>query len=317
MNTLSQLTPAVFHDYMATVELPVRSRQYGEQEAVAIARYGAFVGSEIRVYPALDRAMDQARLHISSCEKNGISVSSGGLILAETLRSCKGRFQRSWHAPLGGLWGCLFLADTFLPVFRNIIPLIPGIACCEALHQEGATDAAIRWVNDVLVDGRKQAGFLVEGFSSPVHHEQYHLLGFGLNVNNDSFPEELEDSATSLAMILGKEFDLASFALSFFAKMRWYIGLLFYEEKQWLDQGGRGEYDTEHPILSHWLALSDTVGKRVRFGYDVMQNPQYEALVTGVTRDGGLILAHDDGGESIERSGELRYVKNCQETISR
>jgi len=307
MNTLDQLTPAVFHDYMAAVELPVRRQLYGEQETATIGRYGAFVGSEIRVYPALDRAMDQARLHISSCEKKGSSVASGGLILAETLHSCKGRFRRSWHAPPGGLWGCLFLADTFLPIFRNILPLIPGIACCEALQQEGATDAAIRWVNDVLVGGRKQAGFLVEGFSSPLYHEQYHLLGFGLNINNTIFPEELEDSATSLAMILGKETDLCSFALSFFAKMRWYIGLLFYEEKQWLDKVGGGEYDAEHPILNRWLELSDTVGKRVRFGYDVVQNPQYEAVVTGVTRDGGLVLEHDDGGISIEHSGELRY----------
>ena len=254
----------------------------------------------IRIYPSLGRAMDQARSHIASCEHNGQSVASGSLILASKLDSCKGRFQRSWYAPLGGLWGCLLLADTFLPTFRNILPLIPGIACCEALQQTGVTDATIRWVNDVLVNRKKQAGFLVEGFVSPVYHEHYHLLGFGLNVNNNNFPEELQESATSLSKVLGEEVDLCSFALSFFAKIRWYIGLLFYEEVQWLDRGGRGEYSDEHPILTRWLELSDTVGQRVSFGYDVVQNPQYEAVVTGITRDGGLVLAHDDGGVSIE-----------------
>jgi len=307
MDNLPQLTPAVLHDYVTSVEFPVLVQEHGQQKAETIARYGAFVGSEIRVYPSLARAMDQARIHIANCEQNGKPVASGSLILASKLDSCKGRFQRSWHAPLGGLWGCLLLADTFLPTFRNFLPLIPGIACCEALRQEGVTDATIRWVNDVLVNRRKQAGFLVEGFVSPVHHEQYHLLGFGLNVNNINFPEELQKSATSLSKVLGEEVDLCSFALSFFAKMRWYIGLLFYEEMQWLERGGRGEYEDEHPILTRWKELSDTVGKRVSFGYDVVQNPQYEAVVTGLTRDGGLVLAHDDGGVSIEHSGEIRY----------
>ncbi len=307
MDTLPQLTPAVLDDYVSTVELPCRLQRHGQKKTGAIARFAAFVGSEIRVYPSLGRAMDQARTHITGCEESGRSVSSGSLILASKLESSKGRFQRTWHAPIGGLWGCLLLADTFLPTFRNILPLIPGIACCEALQQEGVSDASIRWVNDVLVQRKKQAGFLVEGFVSPVHHEQYHLLGFGLNVNNLDFPLDLQEEATSLAAVLGKSVDLCSFAMSFLAKMRWYIGLLFYEEVQWLERGGRGEYTEKHPILARWLELSDTVGQRVRFGYDVVQNPQYEALVTGVTGDGGLILEHDDGGVSIEHSGEVRY----------
>ncbi|HID04054.1 MAG TPA: hypothetical protein EYP18_12765, partial [Desulfobacterales bacterium] len=133
--------------------------------------------SVIRVYPSLVRAMDTAREHIITCEQTGKSIANGSLILASSLSLSKGRFNRSWHAPPGGLWGCLLIADTFLPQFRNFLPLIPGIACCEALHQEGASTAAIRWVNDVLIEGKKQAGFLIEGFCSPVHKENYHLLG--------------------------------------------------------------------------------------------------------------------------------------------
>jgi BirA family biotin operon repressor/biotin-[acetyl-CoA-carboxylase] ligase len=236
-----------------------------------------------------------------------MSVASGSLILASTLNQSKGRFQRPWHAPLGGIWGCLILADTFLPHFRNFLPLIPGIACCEAVRQEGASGATIRWVNDVLIQEKKQAGFLIEGFSSPIHHEQYHLIGFGLNVNNGVFPEELRGSATSLSLACGHSLDICSFALSFFAKMRWYTGLLFHEEIEWLARGGGEEYLDEHPILKRWKELSDSSGRRVRFGYDVMENPQYEAVVMGVSHNGGLILLHDDGNVSVENSGEIRY----------
>jgi BirA family biotin operon repressor/biotin-[acetyl-CoA-carboxylase] ligase len=306
VNSLNLLIPSILEDYIATVELPYRKKE-GRQDSELIFRYGAYVGSVIRVYPSLVRAMDTARAHIGTREKSGKPIANGSLILASSLSLSKGRFDRSWHAPPGGLWGCLLIADTFLPQFRNYLPLIPGIACCEALHQEGASSACIRWVNDVLVEGKKQAGFLIEGFCSPVHKENYHLLGFGLNINNHSFPAELQETAVSLSQVLGRPVELSSFALSFLAKLRYYIGYLLFEEEQWLARGGGDEYLGEHPLVNRWKELSDTLGRRVQFGYDVVVKPQYEALVTDISADGGLVLKHDDDTCSVEHSGEIRY----------
>ncbi len=308
MNDLTLLTPSLLDDYVLSFEQPLKQKQTGLDSAI-IFRYGAYVGSAIHVFSSLDRAMDTAREHISLQERNGRPVVNGSLILASSLSLCKGRFSRAWHAPPGGLWGCLILADTFLSIFRNLIPLIPGIACCEALHQEGVSSAAIRWVNDVLLDGKKQSGFLIEGFCSPVHGEHFHLLGFGLNLNNNSFPPELQETAISLAQFLNHPVDINSFALSFFSKLRYYIGLLLYEEEQWLSLGGGEEYEGEHPLIKRWKELSDTPGKRVRFGYDVLEKPQYEAVVKTIAGDGALILKHDDGTTSVEHSGEIRYCR--------
>jgi len=308
LDNLTLLSPFTLDDYVVTVELPLR-KQGGSPDSATVLRYGAYVGSVVLVYPSLGRAMDTARDHISSREESGRSVANGSVILASSLSLSKGRFCRSWYAPPGGLWGCLILADTFLAPFRNFLPLIPSIACCEALHQIGASEAAIRWVNDVLIQGRKQAGFLIEGFRSPVYGEQYHLLGFGLNLNNSTFPPELQETAISLSQVLGHPIDTVSFGLSFLAKMRYYVGLLLHEEERWLAGGGGDTYEEEHPILKRWKELSDTLGKRVLFGYDVMENPQYEAVVHGVTTDGGLILRHDDGSTSVENSGEVRYCR--------
>ncbi len=306
MLNLPLLSPSALDDYVATVELP-RLKKSGRADCEKIFRYGAFLGSVIRAYPSLDRAMDQAREHISIREQSGKSVANGSVILASALSRSKGRFSRSWHAPHGGLWGCLILADTILPQFRNFLPLIPGIACCEAVRREGACGATIRWVNDVLLMQKKMAGFLIEGFRSPVHGEQYHLVGFGINLNNSGFPQDLKSSAISLGQACGTEVNIASFALSFLAKLRYYIGLLFYEEDQWLARDGLRDYCGEHPLLRRWKELSDTIGQRVSFGYDVMENPQYKAVVTGLTDDCGLILRHDDGTSSVEHSGEIRY----------
>jgi BirA family biotin operon repressor/biotin-[acetyl-CoA-carboxylase] ligase len=306
MHGLRSLSPANLADYVQNVELPSRIRD-GGSDTERVFCYGAFVGSVLHCYSSLDRAMDTAREHIRSSELSGTSVANGTVILASSLNASKGRFSRSWHAPPGGLWGCLLLADIFLAPFRNFLPLIPGIACCEALHQFGASTAAIRWVNDVLLQGKKQAGFLIEGFRSPVHGEHYHLLGFGINLNNNEFPAVLQDSAGSLAQFLGHSVDIESFALSFFAKLQFYVGLLLHEEERWLQAGGGEEYEGQHPLLIRWKELSDTVGKRVQFGYDVMENPQYTAMVEGVAGNGALLLRHDDGSCSREQSGEIRY----------
>ncbi len=308
MNSLSGLTPLLLDKYVAGVEIPSRRQSSGLNHE-NIVRRGAFVGSVIQLYPSLDRAMDTAREHICSCEDSGASVANGSIIIASSLSLSKGRFSRSWHAPPGGLWGCLLLADTFLPQFRNYLPLIPAIACCEALHGAGASSAAIRWVNDVLLDGRKQAGFLIEGFCSPVHKESFHLLGFGLNVNNETFPSELQHIAVSLAQFLRHPVDIHSFALSFFAKIRYYVGLLLYEEELWLASGADNGHPGRQFIIKRWKELSDTLGKRVQFGYDIMVASQYEAVVSDIAADGALVLRHDDGTTSIEHSGEVRYCK--------
>ena len=64
-----------------------------------------------------------------------------------------------------------------------------------------------------------------------------------------------------------------------------------------------------HLLLEQWLKLSDTIGRRVMYGFDVMTAPQYQADVLGLDATGGLILALDDGFVKTELSGEVRYLR--------
>ena len=283
-----------------------RRESWKAEEAERILRYGAFVGSVVECHATLDRAMTRARSHITTMEQEGRSVHNGTVILADSLGSSRGRFDRAWHAPPGGLWGCLIHANTLLPQSRNLIPLGVGVACCEAVRETGL-GAELRWVNDVLVDGRKVAGFLIESFFSPIHREEYNLIGFGINVNNRRFPPELQDIALSLSQALGRSVDLKRFALLFMAKLSFAFGLLYREEESHLRDEGGGDPGW-HPILRAWADLSGTIGRRVLFGFDVMENPQYQATVTGLTESGGLILRLDDGHEKVEYCGEIRYL---------
>lgn len=301
------LSPDRLKAHIEQVELPERLEQWPQASAEKVFRYGAFVGSIIDQHESLERAMVHARSHIERLEQSGGSVANGTVVCARSLGAPKGRFTRAWHAPPGGLWGCIIYISTLLPRYRLLVPLSLGIACCEAVRSSGATDAAIRWVNDVLINGRKVAGFLSENFSGPRSNEVYSLLGFGINVNNRDFPQALEMTATSLAHQVGEKIDLERFSYSFLAKLSWNLGLLYWWEEQELHR------DTEagvpaNPLISRWKELTDSIDRRVVFGFDVMARPQYRARVRSLADDGGLILALEDGTEVTEYSGEIRYL---------
>lgn len=273
-----------------------------------VCRYGASIAASIECHPHLERAMSLARVQIAEKEAMGSSMISGHTILAQKMTSSKGRFTRTWHAPEGGLWGCVAHANTLLPLSRRFIPFAVGIACCETMHIFGAKSASLRWVNDVLVDGKKIAGFLVESYTAPQSGEIFNLIGFGINLNNSSFPEEIRLIATSLGEQLGTTIDVNAFAETFLAKLAWNIGLLYAEEEQYLAEERYSGEKGRHYIIDRFLALTDVVGQRVVYGFDVMESPQYEAQVLAVDNDGGLVLQLDDGYHKTEYSGEVRYL---------
>ncbi|MCI5126496.1 MAG: biotin--[acetyl-CoA-carboxylase] ligase [Candidatus Electrothrix sp. AR5] len=118
-----------------------------------------------------------------------------------------GRFDRTWHAPEGGLWLAMAWPDILLPEFTRLLPFAVGAACCRAVRLCGV-DARLKWVNDVLVAGKKLAGILCTTMQSS-GGDRYHLLGVGINVNNQVFPRELQGRATSLRSELSRKIDLA------------------------------------------------------------------------------------------------------------
>lgn len=159
--------------------------------------------------------------------------------------------------------------------------------------------------------------FSIQGHSGPSHHEEYDLVGFGININNRSFPADLRDSATSLAEEAGRPLDLHHFALVFLAKLTWNLGLLYFEEINDLRGDGFSGRKGEHRLLERWKELSDTVGRRVIFGHNVFDAPLFEATVIGLQDDGSLMMRLDDGSCLTEQSGEIRYKFQKSESRSR
>lgn len=296
-------TLAFLPSLLAT-EISERRRNFPMADCQIILRRGAHIGSLVIHHAFLPRAMTEARRLIAEAEEHSQAISSGFLIISDRLSESQGRFRRLWHAPPGGLWGCLALANTMLPTSRALLPLAIGVAATETVRVFTLDSVSLRWVNDVLLAGRKMAGFLIETFFTPRYREEFELVGLAFNLNNKDFPIELRDSATSLVSELGQAISLPYFLAVFLVKLRWNIGLLLHEEERLLAAEG----SDEHRLLATWRSLSDTVGRRLSYGFDVLTNPQYEAMAVGIDEGGGLILEHADGWRRTEYSGEVRYL---------
>lgn len=282
------------------------SYPYDSTATARILCYGTPVGNCIEHHSRLERCMGRLRVLLAENDKGHGSLSTGTVVRADTLDCSAGRFQRSWHAPPGGLYLAMAWADTLLPDFSRLLPLAIGIACCELVADMGVP-ARLKWVNDVLVRGRKIAGVLGETVISGCG-ERYHLIGIGININNREFPPELENIATSLGLENGQVYDMDDVCHNLLARLQWNIGLLYYGEELFLAADEDERVRMDNPVVLRWRSLSDTLGRRVLYGYDVQLKPLYRARALNIDGNGSLSMELDDGSRIIESSGEIVYL---------
>lgn len=136
------------------------------------------------------------------------------VIRAVTQTGGVGRFGRAWASPRGGLWCTLIWPVKGEPkLLLDGLGLRVGLACVQALdttmRRHGATATVeLKWPNDVLINGRKALGALVE----VIHAEQGAaiLIGVGVNANVQArdLPDVIRVAATSMRDEFGAEVDL-------------------------------------------------------------------------------------------------------------
>jgi BirA family biotin operon repressor/biotin-[acetyl-CoA-carboxylase] ligase len=118
------------------------------------------------------------------------------VIVADSMKSGRGRFKRRWIAPKGGLWFSIILQPKRNPFEYTFI------ACLSVL--QSIQIGEIKWPNDIIYKNKKVCGILSEMISDV--DRQKLILGIGINVNNN-LPGSLKDLATSLKEIKKEKID--------------------------------------------------------------------------------------------------------------
>jgi BirA family transcriptional regulator, biotin operon repressor / biotin---[acetyl-CoA-carboxylase] ligase len=123
-------------------------------------------------------------------------AAHGTVIVADRQTGGRGRMGRVWASPPGGnLYFSCVLRPRLSIAQTPALALAAGIAVCDALRDAGAS-AHLKWPNDVLVDGRKISGVLLEAQSQGARLEAV-VVGVGVNLCG-TLPDELRDTATTL-----------------------------------------------------------------------------------------------------------------------
>ncbi|BAI60450.1 biotin operon repressor/biotin--[acetyl-CoA-carboxylase] synthetase [Methanocella paludicola SANAE] len=216
-------------------------------------------------------------------------VEEGTVVLAETQSHGKGRLGRKWVAKPGSLAMSVILKPAIDPMHASSITLMAAVSVTKALRGAGL-EAAIKWPNDVLVNGKKICGILTE-MSAETDIVNFIILGIGVNVNND-VPLE---TATTMKAELSREVDRVKFTQL----------LLEMLEEDYLTFKEEGFT----PILWSWRRYSDTLGRLVEVTYQ-------DEVVTGVAQDvdedGSLLVKTADGSIRKIVSGDCKHLRGAR-----
>jgi len=130
----------------------------------------------------------------------------GAVMLTEYQTTGRGRHGRTWAADKGqNLLFSVVLRPELTPDRLSLITVAASVAIAETIEQfVSPFRAGIEWPNDVLLDGRKTCGILLESSLAPPDGDTVVVLGVGLNVNQTDFPDALADTATSLRLMTGR-----------------------------------------------------------------------------------------------------------------
>ncbi len=134
--------------------------------------------------------------------------AEGTVVRADSQSAGRGQFGSRWQAEPGcNLTLSVILYPTHLAVGRQFyLSMAAALAVHDTLLACGFADAKIKWPNDLLIDGRKTAGILIQNSLKGARIGSS-VVGIGLNVNQSVFPPELTQ-ATSMALVAQKPFDL-------------------------------------------------------------------------------------------------------------
>lgn len=130
-------------------------------------------------------------------------AADGTLVIADEQTGGKGRRGRHWETPKGAnIAMTLLIRPQIRPEHASRLTLLMAMAVAEGIRQVTGLDAEIKWPNDVVVHGKKVCGILTE-MNTEVDYINYVVLGTGINVNQETFPEEIQHIAGSLCKELG------------------------------------------------------------------------------------------------------------------
>lgn len=209
----------------------------------------------------------------------------GTVAVADEQSSAYGRMRRKWSSQAGGLWFSILLKPKISPEHASKLSLLIGLALSRALKNKYGILTQIKWSNDVLFEGKKIVGIIIE-MSAEQDMINWAVAGIGINADN-ILPKDLPD-AVSLGKILKKSINRAELLAAFLNE--------FDEIYKKFALSGFGQYVSEYNENAAFMNENVIIDS----GFGIIKG-----VNKGISEDGRLIIETEKGFEKVI-SGTLR-----------
>lgn len=245
-------------------------------------RKTTWIGKKIHYFESIDSTNNSAKKMAEE------GAEHGTLLVADEQTSGRGRRGHAWASPKGSsIYMSLILKPEIEPNNASMLTLVMALAVVKGIKDSTGLETQIKWPNDIVIDGKKVCGILTE-MSTQIECINYIVIGAGINVQNETFPKEVEDIASSLYLKSGKKQNRASLIESI-----WEAFEIYYEAYL--------KTQDMHELVNEYNRNLANMHKQVKV-LDPIDT--YEGKAMGITEKGELII---DTWESrkLVSSGEV------------
>jgi len=245
------------------------------------------IGRKILVYHQTSSTQTIAAEYAKNKQNDGL------VIFSEEQTAGRGRADNKWYDSRSDSILCSIVLSTggSRTAPTELLSLSCAVAVAEAIGSSAKGEAKIKWPNDIMLNGKKVAGILLE--SKTDNSGKTCIIGIGINCHQkkDSFPEELQSIATSIDIESHSTCDRISLAKRLLTSM-----------EHWLEVAAQ----TRERVIDQWRNLSVQLGHRVKLIYN---SREFSGNCIGIDPEKGLILQLDTGGVRMFDAAHTTIVK--------
>jgi BirA family biotin operon repressor/biotin-[acetyl-CoA-carboxylase] ligase len=235
----------------------------------------------------------------SSTQAKAISIATaqpdpdGTVVIAEVQKGGRGRLNRKWVSPPGGLWFSVILKPRIPTSSITLLPFAAALAVREAIAGVTMLETRLKWPNDIMISGKKVAGILLD-ISAEADSVNYAVVGVGINVNVDAVDISTKISGsqgiTSIKNELGHDANRLDIMQATLERL----------EARLEDLYKKGSTET----VAAWKRQADMLGRHV----SIIQNGKVvcEGVASDVDEDGSLVVSTEAGKKVRISSGDVR-----------
>lgn len=217
---------------------------------------------------------------------------NGSAVIAERQTQGRGRLNRKWVSPKGGIWMSILLRPNFEPSYTSLFPMATSLALAVSIEKILKIQTELKWPNDVTIKGKKVAGILIDA-SVESNKIDYLIIGIGINfkINPGTISKSIKQKNYGITTLVNKDQSASPVEL---------IQQFLLELEKTYNKVLTGTIGT---IRKEWIKKSSTIGKNVTV---TTTTGTLKGKAVGIDKTGALLLSSKGKVQRI-LAGDITY----------